>query len=326
MTATALDWWQATFPRGRQWVEVKSATGRPLRLAWGEIGEGPPLLLMHGIGGWSYGYRQLIGPLSEHYRVICFDLTGHGCSDKPLDSDVTHQGMECAQLIEALCDRPVAVLAQSLGALVALAATLAQPSLISRLVLINVPLFLERLPSEGMRLLASIPLPLVWLVDRLRVVCLFDPWLCDRVKQTRQVVVVNPQGVSDEEVFMLTRPQVEYPGAIAYFARLLFQANREIQCLEHGEPNILSQLQDRLNEIVCPTLVLWGKRDNWFPVAFGEKLVARLPDGQLQLLPGCGHDAANCCPQQVFAATYGFLTSTGYGDRTEPNLYAKRSL
>jgi pimeloyl-ACP methyl ester carboxylesterase len=301
------DWWQATFPKGRQTLTISDAHGFPIKIAYGEKGSGKPIVLVHGIGSWSYGWRYLIEPLAQHFRVICFDATGHGFSEKPLQAEITHQGRELKQVIQALCEEPAAIVAQSLGALATLAMATEDQSLLTRLVLINVPIFPEQLPSVGMRVLSGVPLHLVQNFDQLRLVRLMVPLVRGVVGLARQEVVANPADITQEDVYWVTYPYIEQPGAIAGFAQSLQQAAREIQRLEQKQPNLISKVQDNLGSITSPTLILWGERDGWFPVSHGEKLHTCLPNSRLEILPDCGHDAAGSFSKQVYAAVLPFL-------------------
>ena len=58
-----------------------SANG--LRFSSYVLGEGDPVLLLHGLGGTKITWLPLLGPLSERHRLIVPDLPGHGASDKP---------------------------------------------------------------------------------------------------------------------------------------------------------------------------------------------------------------------------------------------------
>lgn len=76
------DWWQATFPKGHQSVEITDDSGRSVIIAYGEKGTGKPIILVHGVGTWSYSWRHNIDFLAQQFRVICFDAKGYGFSQK----------------------------------------------------------------------------------------------------------------------------------------------------------------------------------------------------------------------------------------------------
>jgi len=309
------DWWQATFPQGRQTLTITDASGYPVSIAYGEKGTGKPLILVHGIGSWSYNWRHCIEPLSQHFRVICFDAKGYGFSAKPEYAEQpTHQIVELERIIRAFCDQPAAVVAQSLGALASLAVIQAHPELFARLVLINVPIFPERLPNRGMRSLSDLPLELIRVVDYLRLAFLFSPLVRAIVRVERREVLVDWSAVTPEEVYWITYPYVYLSGTVTKLTEELQLAVRQIELLQQNQPNQISKIQDQLDTINCQTLILWGDQDRWFPATDGEKLRDRLPNSRLQILPNCGHDASAGCPDAVNSAILEFLRDTDFLD------------
>ncbi|NBD17867.1 MAG: alpha/beta fold hydrolase [Cyanobacteria bacterium] len=301
------NWWQNTFPDGQKMLPVSNSQGEFHHLAYGERGEGPPIIFLHGIGSWSYSWRRLIPILAQQFRVIAFDATGHGFSDKPSRWKITQLQQELPQVIAALCDEPATIIAQSLGGLVTLAAALDYPQHFARLVLINAAIFPEALPSLSMRFLAKIPLGVVREIDQSRLVKPLAPIVREAVRFARREVVATPAMSRYEDVYALTYPFIENPGAIAHFTQTLQQAAREIECLERQEPNLISYVQDNLSQILCPTLILWGDCDRWFPLAHGEALQERLPNSRLEILENCGHDAIACASEQIEQKIIQFL-------------------
>ncbi len=315
MVTEIKDWWKNTFPNGRQTLTITDASGYPVKIAYGEKGIGKPLILVHGIGSWSYGWRHNIDKLARYFRVICFDAKGHGYSDKPTYSEqLGHQAVEMERIINALCDEPAVVVAQSLGALTTLAIAEKAPDLFARLVLINVPVFPKQLPSIWMRFLAGLPLELVRIVDSLRLSNLLAPILLQIVSLGRHEVVVDPAQITEEEVYWITYPYITFPNTITKTTEDLQHAAQEIERLLNYQPNLISNIQNDLGKIVCPTLILWGEQDQWFPVANATKLQANLPGSFLKTLPNCGHDAAGGSPEAVNAAILEFLRDTDFLD------------
>lgn len=300
-------WWQVTFPEGQKMLPVKSPQGEFHHLAYGERGEGHPIIFLHGIGSWSYSWRRLIPVLAQRFRVIAFDATGHGFSDKPSRWKITQLQQELPQVIKALCDEPPTVIAQSLGGLVTLAAVIDYPEYFARLVLVNAAIFPEKLPSVSMRFLAKIPLSVVKEIDDSRLVKPLAPIVREIVRFVRQEVVTSPDLSRYEDVYALTYPFIENPGAIAHFTRTLQQAAREIECLEKQQPNLISYVQDHLQDILCPTLILWGDNDRWFPLQHGKKLQQHLLNSRLEILENCGHDAIACASEQIEQKVLQFL-------------------
>jgi len=307
------DWWQTIFPKGRQTLTITDANGYPVQIAYGEKGTGKPLFLMHGIGSWSYNWRHSVEPLSKYFRVICFDAKGYGYSGKPLHQREKpgHQVIELERIIRELCDEEAIIVAESLGALVSLGLAQDYPELISRLVVVNVPIFPERLPHWGMWLLSQTPLDLVQTIDSLRIPYLFAPILREIMALERRTVLFDPTILTAEDIHWITYPFIEFPGTLAKVAEELQIAAREIEHLQENQPNIISKVQNNLANINCPTLILWGEHDSWFPAKDGKKLQSRIPNSKLQIIPKCGHDASSGASRAVNEAVLTFLRDTG---------------
>lgn len=303
------DWWQETFPKGRQNLIITDADGYPVKIAYGEKGTGKPLFLFHGIGSWSYNWRQSIQPLSQHFRVICFDAKGYGFSEKPVSRREKngHQMIESARIIQALTDEPAIIVAESLGAVIALALAQEYPQLIAQLVVVNVPIFPQRLPHWGMSLLAQAPLEIVQTIDTLRLTHLLAPLVREVMAIERRGVLFDPSILTQEDVYWITYPFIEFPGTLTKVAEELQIAAKEIEHLQVNKPNLLSKIQHNLHSIKSPTLILWGEQDSWFPTQDGEKLRQLIPDAQLKILPNCSHDASSGANKAVNAAILEFL-------------------
>lgn len=93
------------------------AGGEGLNLAVYEAGnpDGPPIVFIHGLNGNHLAWQlQFSGPLAEEFRLIAFDLRGHGASDKPLEpehyTDSALWANDIAAIIDSMnLDRPVLV-------------------------------------------------------------------------------------------------------------------------------------------------------------------------------------------------------------------------
>lgn len=308
------DWWQTTFPEGRKSLTITDVHGYPVQIAYGEKGTGKPLFLLHGIGSWSYNWRYIIDPLSKYFRVICFDAKGYGFSAKPWfrQEQNGHQVIELERIIQQLCDEPVVIVAESFGALVSLALAQKNPQLIARLVVINAAIFPESLPNWGMSLLAQIPIEILQIIDSLRVAYLFAPLCREVMAMERRKVLFDPSMLTEEDVYWITYPLIEFPGTLVKLAQELQIAAQEIDSWKVGKPNMLSTTQNNLGAINCPILILWGDQDNWFPASHGEKLHQHLPNSQLKILTNCCHDALTGSSSVVNKAILDFLHDTNF--------------
>lgn len=111
---------------------------RGIRYHFETVGDGPPLLLLHGFMGARRSWHALDGRLAPGHRRIALDLLGHGQSEGPLQ--VQGYGMaEAVSDLDAICDAlglgQTAVLGYSMGGRLALSLALLRPWRVSRLIL-----------------------------------------------------------------------------------------------------------------------------------------------------------------------------------------------
>ncbi|MPZ67145.1 MAG: alpha/beta fold hydrolase [Pseudonocardiaceae bacterium] len=108
------------------------------RRAFRIAGEGPPLLLIHGIGDSSVTWQDVIGPLSRRHLVIAPDLLGHGASARPrADYTVAAYANGMRDLLGVLGVDRVTVVGHSLGGGVAMQFAYQFPDRTDRLVLVS---------------------------------------------------------------------------------------------------------------------------------------------------------------------------------------------
>src|SRR5512134_890267 len=107
-----------------------------------ELGDGPPLLLVHGGGDGAFEWVPILGMLAESHRVLAVDRPGHGLADAFSYRDVdlqTHVRSFLADVLDTLELESSDVLANSIGGYWAAVFTLAQPHRVRRLVVAGVP-------------------------------------------------------------------------------------------------------------------------------------------------------------------------------------------
>ncbi|MFK8003112.1 MAG: alpha/beta fold hydrolase [Polyangiales bacterium] len=119
-------------------VETKSVS-----LHVTELGEGPPVLLLHGFPEFWYGWHTIMPTLAAAgYRVIAPDLRGYNKSDKPpavSDYALDTLAADIPALLDALELPSVALVGHDWGAAVAWTAAMNHPERVERLVVMNMP-------------------------------------------------------------------------------------------------------------------------------------------------------------------------------------------
>lgn len=109
--------------------------GRPVLYA--EAGEGPVLLLIHGMAGTFENWREVIEPLAVHHTVIAPDLPGHGGSGGGADYSLGSLAAGLRDLLVKLGHERATLVGHSLGGGIAMQFSYQFPEMVERLVLVS---------------------------------------------------------------------------------------------------------------------------------------------------------------------------------------------
>jgi pimeloyl-ACP methyl ester carboxylesterase len=244
------------------------------RIAYLDVGAGPPIILIHGFGGsmWQWEYQQ--HALSQHFRVLTPDLPGAGLSDK---SAIDYRPDEMLNFFVGFMDAvkiPQATLVgNSMGAGLAIGMALAHPTRVAKLVLIGgLPQHvMEKLTSPSIRRALETSAP-AWLVSFGNL--LFGGLVTESVLKE---IVYDPTLLTPAVIERSNRNR-RGPGLI-----------RPIMTVRENLPLWESGFATRLGEIIHPTLVLWGVEDRVFPIAVGEELHQTIKGSRFIRVPNAGH-------------------------------------
>ena len=272
-----------------QKIEVEGLPTRYLT-----AGEGPPLLLLHGVGDNAFDWQWVMPALAHTYQVYALDLPGSGASAKPLpDYSPAFFARFATAFLDALGVERAAVIGNSLGGLVGLRLALSDPERVAALGLVSS----GGLGREVTYALRSLALPgygklaVAWGKRR--------PGALQRALGRSALLFARPWRVPREwikEQYRLAR----LPGFLeAQLATLRAQVGLR------GQREVLV---DRLSHLKVPTLVVWGARDRVLPYSQGQEAAARLPEGTLELVPDCGH-APHVEQPERFASSLGEFLS-----------------
>ncbi|HEY1075938.1 MAG TPA: alpha/beta hydrolase [Fontimonas sp.] len=227
----------------------------------------PVVLFLHGSGngacGWSNFKGNIPALVKAGYRVITPDLIGFGYSDKP--SDVEYHldlFVDCVkQMLDALKIPRCTLIGNSLGGAVALGFALAHPKATERLVLMA-PGGLNDLPDY-------LAMP-----GMAKMFALYGAGTPVTEAQLKDffvsAFVVDAAAVTDD----LVRERYELAKT---------QSPQAIKTLK--VPNMV----ERLGEIQCPALTLWGLNEQMMPDSGILRLGKGLKNGRMILVPNCGH-------------------------------------
>jgi pimeloyl-ACP methyl ester carboxylesterase len=233
-----------------------------------EAGAGPPLVLLHGQGGWSGMWLPVIPELATTHRVVAPDLPGLGASevdDGPPDGARVLAWLD--ELVERTCPAPPALVGVSLGASIAARFAIAHPDRLARLVLVDAGSLDRFRPAPG------VALALVRFIAR--------PSERTQAGFLRQVAV-DPARVralmgerwEASQAYNLNRART----------RSVRAANRRL-LRELGTKPIPPQ---ELAGITVPTSLIWGRHDRVMRLRIAEAASARY-GWPLHVIEDAGH-------------------------------------
>jgi pimeloyl-ACP methyl ester carboxylesterase len=256
-----------------------------VRLHYVEAGEGPPLLLLHGLNGSTFGFRLLTPYLTPHYRTIAIDLMGFGYSDRPQRRDYSlgAQARLVAGFLDALGIERASVLGHSLGGVVAMHLALEFPERVDRLILAS-----SASDSETRRGLRSSRLvrPL------LPVVAAFTVQNQRFRRMSLRSACYDPAFVTPELLDGYMAP-TRVKGHLRALGSLMVDRRKDA-------PIDLSAIRQ-------PTLILWGSSDRWLPPSHGRRLLTLVPNSQMAIIENAGHLVMEEQPEDAARAVIGFL-------------------
>ncbi|MBX6362352.1 MAG: alpha/beta fold hydrolase [Gemmatimonadetes bacterium] len=240
-----------------------------------EAGSGRPLLLLHGGGGGGANWFRVLGPLARHARVLAPDLPGFGLSDPgPVERPIGRRAAAVvARMLDELGLREADVVGTSFGGLVALRLAQLRPAHVRRLVLLDAAGLGRELPLVVR--LAGLPLAGAALVRPGRT---GTRWVF------RHLATSDASRIPPDQCRALL--EYLYASGRAAGARRLARGVRSFTG-RHGQAEVLTDAE--LAGIRSPTLVIWGARDRFFPVAHGRRAAALIPRALLAVLARAGH-------------------------------------
>lgn len=248
------------------------------------MGDGPPLLLLHGTGAATHSWRSLAPLLAEHFTLIAPDLPGHGFSTGRPPGGMTMPAMARAigGLLDALEVKPHAIVGHSAGAAVAARMALdgiAAPRMIAGL-------GAALLPFPG---LAAALFPTL---AKLLFVNPFAPHLFAQMARM--------QGETARFVVRATGSTIE-PAGVALYERLLRDSGHVGAAIAMMADWDLEALKRDLPRLAPPLRLIHGERDAAIPIATAREAAALVPDGRTTGLPALGHLAHEEQPGEVAA-------------------------
>ncbi len=240
-------------------MNVVRANG--LEIAYEHVGEGPPIVFVHGAAGDGRVWRPQLDALADEFTVVAWDEPGAGRSSATrADFELADYAACLAALIEALALGPAHIAGISWGGTIVQELYRHHPGLVATMILIDC--------YAGWK--GSLP----------------DDEVRARVAGARQMLAAP----ADE--FDPTLPGLFAGDPPAAFVPLLEEIAADVR-----PESLRTQLflmadtdqRDLLPRIAVPTLLIWGELDARSPLSVAHQFQEAIPDTELVVIPGAGH-------------------------------------
>ncbi|MEO9529510.1 alpha/beta hydrolase [Roseibium sp.] len=258
-------------------------------IRWGSLGDGEPVVLMHGTPFWSCEWQRVAPLLASERKVYFFDMLGYGNSDRP-DGDVSLgiQNRVFAALIGHWNLNAPDIVAHDFGGATALRAHL-----------------IDGVDYRSLTLIDPVAL---------------RPWgspLVQHVKQHEAAFAGMPEYMHEAILPAYLQSAMKRkatPETLAPYADQWLGTKKQAafyRQIAQMDQRYTDEVQDRYVEIRCPVRILWGQDDDWIPIERGRELNAMIPGSEFIPVAGAGHLMQEDAPEAIAFHVQAFLKTTG---------------
>lgn len=277
-------------------TRVKTANVHGHAVSYVEVGEGPVLLLVHGIAGSCENWREVIEPLARHHTVIAADFPGHGASEAAAgDYSIGALASGLRDLLLALGHERATLVGHSLGGGVAMQLAYQFPEMVERLVLVSS----GGLGPEVSPVLRAAALPGADLFISLTA----GPGGKVGSVIGRGLATIGLRPNADVAEVARAYASLDDPGRRAAFLDTLRAVvGTRGQRVAAGDRLYLAE--------EVPLLLVWGARDSIIPVRHGEDAHRLMPSSRLEVFEDVGHMPQLEAPGRFIGVLERFLRET----------------
>jgi pimeloyl-ACP methyl ester carboxylesterase len=224
-------------------------------------GEGPPVVFVHGLGATSNVWHAQRMTLSKYYRVIVYDRSGSGRSQRARDGySIDAWADELAGLLDHLAVPSAVVVGHSLGSMVAQRFAARYAKRTRALILAGGE---AELPPEARQALAE----RARVIDAQGLLAAVGPWL----------------------TAVLSAATREANPALAGLVREMFLSNDARTYAQHCLALRDGSVRGDHAHIACPTLLTVGDQDPVTPLSWQRQIAAGIAGSRIRVIPGTGH-------------------------------------
>ncbi len=250
-----------------------------MKLQYREMGEGKPMVILHGLFGFSDNWQTHAKKLASYFRVILVDLRNHGHS--PWSDDFSYDLM--AEDVLELCDElqlsNVILVGHSMGGKVAMRIAQLREDLLEKLVVVDMGI--KRYPLHHQHILAGIHA--------------VDPATLSTRKEAEEILAqyIDSDGVRQ---FLLKNLYWKEKGKLAW--------RMNIDVLEREMDEILAALPE--GEVFIPALFIRGELSNYITDEDIPLIEEQFIDSEVVTIPNAGHWVHSEAPSEFLDALLSF--------------------
>jgi len=234
-----------------------------VKLYYEVLGEGPPVVLIGGLGSQISSWSSQVPLYSKYFKVVIFDNRGAGLSDKPRDPySIEDMADDTIQLIDFLGIQSASLVGKSMGGMIAQWIGIKYPEKVNKLVLACTSASRDEVGNEILRMGRDVAIKLgmkaVWLT------ALF-------LGYTREYLE-NNLGKIKETLAVIPENKEAIDGYIG----------QSLACEGHNTRDLVSKIK-------APTLVMLGDRDQIASPRRSKELAQLIPGARLEVFEDVGH-------------------------------------
>lgn len=263
-------WLDVDWREHQRWIIVNDRAVNVI-----ELGEGPPIVFVHGLSGCWQNWLEQLPVLAEKHRVVALDLPGFGYSEMPREQiTISLYGRVLDRVMDVLGIDAAAVVGNSMGGFTAAELAIAFPQRVERLVL-AAPAGISSYNNQAAMRWA------LWIRRMWPLLAVQANWVAAHAD-----AVARWPRLRDATMYV----PVLYPSRLpAALAAEQLRATGKPGFVPALEANLNYDFRDRLPEIVCPTLVVWGEQDRLITVRDADVYTELIPDARKVIFEDTGH-------------------------------------
>ena len=270
-----------------------------------EVGEGQPMLFLHGFPQTGHCWRGMVERLGHRFRLLMPDVPGFGKSDRPPEHDAGVVATILTRYLDEVGAPEAVVVGHDWGGAFAFRLALDHPDRVPRLVVTNTA-FRELSPLHSWY---------IWLFNIPVLPEAAFRFGGDQILSTfmKGATPAGRRSVFEGEPMRVYQDAYRDPerlsSALAYYRQVTRKAVSKQIGIRFGRGVVSTDVLrgSKPRRIEMPTLIVWGMRDPALPPKLLVGMKRDIPQAEVVELPDCGHFVPEECPDELAGAIDSFV-------------------